>query len=334
MNSTTTRIDGKELKLSNLDKILYPSGFNKAEVIDYYRQIAPVMLPHLHDRPITLKRYPNGTRGMYFYQKRAPEHRPAWLKTAPIKTKSDVIDFCIIENAAGLVWLANLACLEIHAYLFKAQNPLVPTMMVFDLDPGAPATLNDCCAVAVSLQELLQQHGLSCLAKVSGSKGLHICVPLNYHETFTRTKLFAHAIARILEQRYPQKITSVMSKSERNGKVFIDWSQNDAAKTTCCVYSLRAVNAPMVSAPISWAEIRRVVKSSVTDSLIIQATDLLNSNKIASDEFAALESQVQYLPESSLDLNQTSSQVQGPRRTVSGQATSGNKKGRSHQVKL
>jgi bifunctional non-homologous end joining protein LigD len=299
MDRSTVTIEGRILELSNLDKALYPSGFRKADVIDYYRQMAPLLLPHLRDRPITLKRYPNGSQGPFFYQKRAPQGRPDWLRTAHIATKSDAIDFCIIEDVAGLVYLANLACLEIHVYLARAKAPSVPTMMVFDLDPGAPATVLDCCRVALLVHELLEGLGLTCLAKVSGSKGIHLCVPLNAPTTFAQTKDFAHAVARTLELQAPELVTSMMAKSGRTGKVFIDWSQNDAAKTTCCVYSLRAAANPLVSAPISWDAIRQAVKTQVATPLIMDAAQVLRGMSRRLDAFATLETKVQQLPRTS-----------------------------------
>jgi len=293
--ATIVAIDGHRLNLTHLDKVLYPSGFVKAEVIDYYRRIAPLMLPHLRDRPITLKRYPNGSQGPFFYQKRSPPHAPDWLRTAHIATKHEPIDFCLIDNIAGLVWLANLACLEIHTYLYRASAPQVPTMLVLDLDPGAPATILDCCTVALELRALLQAQGLETLIKISGSKGLHLMVPLNSPTTFEHSKHIAHALAATMERRLPDLVTSTMAKSERIGKVFIDWSQNDASKTTCCAYSLRAQAQPTVSAPVSWELIARCRQRQDAAPLVITAPELLASTH-ATDPLAELETRRQRLP--------------------------------------
>ncbi|MBA2479135.1 MAG: ATP-dependent DNA ligase [Planctomycetes bacterium] len=297
--SVEVMIAGKKLVLSNLDKVLYDeTGFTKGQVIDYYTRIAPVMLPHLAQRPITLKRYPNGSGGMFFYEKRCPVYRPSWVKTATIDVKSGTIDFCIIDSPYALAWLANLACLEIHTYLAKAGSPDVPTMVVFDLDPGAPAALLDSCRIAVRLRKLLAAQDLQCLVKASGSKGLHVYVPLNPSgrggATFADTKDFARAVAMAMEKRFPDEVTSVMAKVERPGKVFIDWSQNDRAKTTCCVYSLRAQPRPTVSAPVSWAEIERAVERADAAGLVREAPDVL-AQSAHGDDFADLERVTQRL---------------------------------------
>jgi len=294
--ATTVAIDGHRLTLTHLDKVLYPSGFVKAEVIDYYRRIAPLMLPHLHDRPITLKRYPNGSQGPFFYQKRSPPNAPSWLRTAHIATKHEPIDFCLIDDVAGLVWLANLACLEIHTYLYRATAPQVPTMLVLDLDPGAPATIIDCCTIALELRRLLAAQGLEALIKVSGSKGLHLMVPLNSPTTFEHSKHIAHALAATMERLLPDLVTSTMAKSERIGKVFIDWSQNDASKTTCCVYSLRAQAQPTVSAPVGWELITRCAQRRDPAPLVVTAADLLARKDFSSDPLAELETRRQRLP--------------------------------------
>jgi bifunctional non-homologous end joining protein LigD len=290
-------IAGHRLSLSNLDKVLYPkTGFTKAQVIDYYLRIAPALLPHLERRPITLKRYPDGVEGMFFYEKRCPAHRPAWITTKRIAVKSGTIDFCLVEDASSLVWLANIACLEIHAYLYRAESSTTPTMMVFDLDPGEPAGLLDSCGIGLHLRRLLGAQGLECLAKASGSKGLHVYVPLNRPVTFERTKSFARAVALAMEQRFPERVTSIMAKSERGGKVFIDWSQNDRAKTTCCAYSLRARERPTVSAPLRWSEIEAAVASGDAGALVFEADQVLRRVEKDGDLFASLERLKQNLP--------------------------------------
>jgi len=253
-------IQGKKLVLSNLAKVMYPAvGFTKAQVIDYYVRIAPVLLPHLKDRPLTLKRYPNGVNGMHFYEKNCPAHRPEWVKTAPIWSPGNNkwMDYCLMQDLPSLVWAANLADLELHTSLSLGKDILRPTMMVFDLDPGAPADIVQCCQVAFWLKEVFDGFKLQSFPKTSGSKGLQVYVPLNTPVTYEETKPFAHELARLLERRHPQQVVSEMKKVLRTGKVFVDWSQNDDYKTTVCVYSLRAKERPMVSTPVTWEEVKK-----------------------------------------------------------------------------
>jgi bifunctional non-homologous end joining protein LigD len=253
-------IQGKKLSLSNLDKVMYPAvGFTKAQVIDYYVHIAPALLPHLKDRPLTLKRYPNGVNGMHFYEKNCPAHRPPWLKTAPIWSPGNNrwMDYCLMQDLPSLVWAANLADLELHTSLSLAKDILRPTMMVFDLDPGAPADIVQCCQVGLWLKETFDAFKLESFAKTSGSKGLQVYVPLNTPVTYEETKPFAHELARLLERQHPEQVVSEMKKVLRTGKVFVDWSQNDDFKTTVCVYSLRAKERPMVSTPVAWDEVKK-----------------------------------------------------------------------------
>src|SRR3954468_23806314 len=252
-------IGNKRLKLTNLDKVLYPkAGFTKAQVIDYYLRIAKVLLPHLRDRPLTLKRYPNGFHQPYFYEKRCPSHRPSWVRTADVYSERNegVVPYCLVNDVATLVWAANLADLELHVPLAKAKAMDRPTQMVFDLDPGAPANLVQCCEVGLLLRGLFDSLGLETFAKTSGSKGLQIYVPLNQPKlTYDDTKPFARAVAELLEREKPALVVSNMKKSLRAGKVLVDWSQNDPHKTTVCVYSLRAKETPTVSTPVTWDEV-------------------------------------------------------------------------------
>jgi bifunctional non-homologous end joining protein LigD len=259
---TVVEIGGHQLKLSNLDKVLYPAtGFTKGEVIDYYARIAHVAVPHYDGRPMTLKRYPNGVDDKFFFEKNSPKHRPEWVTTAPVYSShaSRTIDFTIIDSAATLVWTANLAALELHPSLSCANDLSSPTMVVFDLDPGAPATIKECCEVGCHLHELFDHLDLQAFPKTSGSKGLQIYVPLNtpasYEDGGTGTKHFALAVAQLLEKKLPNLVVSNMSKDLRVGKIFVDWSQNDEHKTTSAVYSLRAREHPTVSTPISWGEV-------------------------------------------------------------------------------
>jgi bifunctional non-homologous end joining protein LigD len=257
---TPVTVDNRRLELSNLDKVMYPeSGFTKGQVIDYYNRIAPVMLPHLRDRPITLKRYPDGVDGHFFFQKNCPGHRPKWVKIVNVQRLSrsggDPIEFCVLNDAPALVWTANLASIELHTYLSRRQNVERPTMMVFDLDPGEGRTMIDCLEVGRRLRDALAHFGLSSLPKTSGGKGLHLAVPLNTSASFDDTKSFSRAIAQVLERDDPKLITTNMRKDLRVGRVLVDWSQNDRHKTTVCVYSLRARVRPTVSTPVTWDEV-------------------------------------------------------------------------------
>jgi bifunctional non-homologous end joining protein LigD len=299
--SVEVEVGGRQLKLSNFDKVLYPeAGFTKGQVIDYYTRIAPALLPHLHQRALTLKRYPNGVDGQFFYEKNCPKHRPPWVETLPVysaRNKADV-NYCLIDELAGLVWVANLASLELHTSLSHARDILRPSMLVFDLDPGPPATVVECGRVGLWLREVLDDLGLQAFPKTSGSKGLQIYVPLNTPVTYNETKPFAHALAKLLEQRHPKDVLSVMTKELRSGKVFIDWSQNDDSKTTVCVYSLRARPRPTVSTPVTWDEVQAVVDSGNPDDLVFEADDVLTRVEAKGDLFGALCELEQSLPAS------------------------------------
>jgi bifunctional non-homologous end joining protein LigD len=292
-------VDGRRLSLSNLDKVLYPrAGFTKGELIDYYAQIAPVLLPHLHGRPLTLKRYPNGVDQGHFYEKQCPRHRPDWVETATIwsRHKRGTIDYCLANDAATLVWLANLADIELHTSLSLAERIESPTMMVFDLDPGPPADIVACCQVGLWLKELFDGVGLQAFAKTSGSKGLQVYVPLDAEATYAATKTFSRAVAEVMERSYPDLVVSRMTKSLRPGKVLIDWSQNDEHKTTACVYSLRARERPTVSTPVDWDEVARVHETGDPTLVRFEADALLARVAERGDLFAAVLSTVQRLP--------------------------------------
>jgi bifunctional non-homologous end joining protein LigD len=250
-------VGGRRVGLSNLDKVLYPEvGFTKGQVIDYYTRIAPVLLPHLTGRALTMKRFPNGVEGEFFYEKQRPSFTPEWVHTAPVQTGERLIDFILADDLATLVWLGNLADLEMHPSLACARKPSRPTVMAFDLDPGPPATIEECRQVAVLLRDTFAQLGLECFPKTSGSKGMQLYVPLNTPDvTYDDTKPFAHAIAQILERAHGELIVSSQKKALREGKVLIDWSQNDRHKTTVSVYSLRAKARPTVSTPLTWGEV-------------------------------------------------------------------------------
>jgi len=287
-------VQGHRLSLSNLDKVLYPAvGFTKGQVIDYYTRIAPAVLPHLRDRPLTLKRYPNGVEGGHFYEKQAPSHRPEWVRAEPIELRSKTIHFVVCDDLPTLVWLANLADLELHPSLSLVEDINRPTVMAFDLDPGPGTGLPECCEVAFLLRDALDQLGLECFAKTSGSKGIQVYVPLNNEEVDYDhgTKRLSHALARHLEAQHPQLIVSQQKKELRRGKVLIDWSQNDEHKTTVGVYSLRARERPTVSTPLAWEELEQ------PEALVFEAADVLERVEREGDLFAPVAELRQELPE-------------------------------------
>jgi bifunctional non-homologous end joining protein LigD len=293
-------VEGRSLKLSNLDKVLYPAvGFTKGQVIDYYTRVAPALLPHLRQRALTLKRYPNGVDSQFFYEKNCPKHRPSWVGTVGMwsgRNQADV-NYCLIDDLPSLVWVANLASLELHTSLACAADVERPTAAVFDLDPGPPATVVECAGVALRLRDVLDGMGLAAVPKTSGSKGLQVYVPLNTPVTYDATKSFAHALARLLESRHPDLVVSQMSKDLRGGKVFIDWSQNDRHKTTVCVYSLRARPRPTASTPVGWDEVEGVAGSGDPDDLAFEAGEVLRRVERHGDLFAPVAELRQRLPE-------------------------------------
>jgi bifunctional non-homologous end joining protein LigD len=254
-------VEGRCVTVSNLDKVLYPdNGFTKAQVIDYYIRVAQYLLPHFHDRPVTLKRFPDGVRGDAFYEKDAPGFAPDWITTFPVPRKNGGTDiqYILINDLSTLVWCANAASLELHPFLHCAPNISRPTAIVFDLDPGEGMHLKECADVAFLVRQFLSDRGLKSFPKVSGSKGLQIYVPLNSGATYDVTRPFARALADSLAKQHPKLIVAEMAKILRPGKVFIDWSQNSDYKTTAGVYSLRAkVGRPFVSLPVTWEELGR-----------------------------------------------------------------------------
>jgi bifunctional non-homologous end joining protein LigD len=288
---STIEVQGKQLKLSNLEKVLYPAtGFTKQQVIDYYVRIAPAMLPHLAGRALTRKRYPNGVDEEYFYEKNAPQHRPDWVKTAPIWSEGNhrTVHYILANDLPTLVWLANLAAIELHPSLALAKDITCPTMMVFDLDPGPPANIVQCCQVATWLREIFDHFGLRSFPKTSGSKGLQIYVPLNTPTKYELTKTFARALAQLLEQQHPKMVVSDMKKSLRTGRVFVDWSQNDEHKTTVAVYSLRARERPTVSTPVTWEEVEKTLKKKDASLLVFEAKQTVSRVEKMGDLFAPL----------------------------------------------
>jgi bifunctional non-homologous end joining protein LigD len=288
-------VDGRTLRLSNLDKVLYPeTGTTKAEVIDYYARIAPVMVPHLEDRGVTLRRFPDGVEGGSFFEKRCPSHRPEWLPTVvgPGDRRGG-IDYCCLDSTAALVWAANMAALEIHAPMARGVDIEAPTMCVFDLDPGAPAAMPECAEVALDIRKVLDGFGLVGLPKTSGNKGLQVYVPLNAPHSHEQCSSFAQAVAQLLERAHPQGITTVMNKAQRTGKVFVDWSQNSRHKTTVAVYSLRARAEPTVSTPVTWDEVE---DSAGGELLSFEAVDVLDRVEVTGDLFADTLTVEQHLP--------------------------------------
>ncbi len=292
-------VEGKNLSVSNLNKVLYPKvGFTKGQVIDYYIRIAPVLLPHLRDRPLTMKRYPNGVDAEFFYEKNCPVHRPKWVKTAKVWSEGNnrMMDYCLAQDLPTLVWAANLADLELHTSLARKKDVARPTMMVFDLDPGAPADIVQCCQVGLWLRDLLAKMKLTSFAKTSGSKGLQIYVPLNTPVTFDQTKDLSRALAQLLEREHGNLVTSNMSKAVRKGKIFVDWSQNDEHKTTICVYSLRAKEEPTVSTPVSWDEVTNCLKKKKAELLKFRCEKTLSRVEKMGDLFEPVEKLKQKLP--------------------------------------
>ena len=292
-------VEGRTLALSNLDKVLWPkANFTKGQMINYYIQIAPVLLPHLKDRPLTMKRYPDGVEGEYFYEKNCPSHRPAWVKTAKVWSEGNEreMQYCLAQDLPTLVWAANLADIELHSSLSRKKNIARPTMMVFDLDPGAPADIVQCCQVGVWLREILEAMQLKSWAKTSGSKGLQVYVPLNTAATYDQTKEVSHAIAEYLECEHPKLVVSKMAKALRTGKVFVDWSQNDEHKTTISVYSLRAKDAPTASTPVTWEEVAETVKKRSGKKLGFHCEQTLARVEKMGDLFAPVATLKQKLP--------------------------------------
>jgi len=307
--SQQVEVDGRELKLTNLDKVLYPeAGFTKGEVVDYYAKVAPAIVPHLQGRALTMRRFPEGVddADAAFFEKRCPKHRPEWVKTAAVEAgpHAGMIDFCVCEDRATLVWMAQLAALELHPSLSLAKAPDRPTVLAFDLDPGPPAEILACCRVALRLRELFAHFGLECFPKTSGSKGLQVYAPLNNDGVTYEgddggggTKPLARAIAQLLEKQTPDQVVSKMKKVEREGKVFVDWSQNHRRKTTIAVYSLRARERPTASTPIGWDEVERAVAKDDAGSLVFEAKDVLKRIERHGDLFAPVLELRQALPE-------------------------------------
>jgi len=291
----TVEVGERTLKLTNLEKVLYPqTGFTKANVIDYYVRIAPVFLNHIGDRGITMRRFPDGVDGESFFNKRAPHWRPDWLDAVRGPGESDgPLDYCQLGELAAVAWAANLAALEIHSPMARSDDIESPTMLVYDLDPGEGTGMTECCQIAESLAEVLDAVDLHAWAKTSGSKGLQLYVPLNTPHTHDHVGAFARATGQLLERQRTDEITTTMGASNRIGKVLIDWSQNSRHKTTIAPYSLRAKPTPTVSTPITWDE---VAAGAAGEPLSFEAHDVLARVDELGDLFAPTVTLEQVLP--------------------------------------
>lgn len=298
---TTSVVDiqGRQLQLSNLEKVLYPeAGFTKGQLIDYYVRIAPVLLPHLKGRPLTMKRYPNGVNGQFFYEKNCPKHRPEWVQTTAVWSDGNDrwMDYCMMQDLPSLVWAANLADIELHTSLSMGKKIEQPTFIVFDLDPGPPATIVKCCQVGLWVKTIFEKLGLESFAKTSGSKGLQIYVPLNTAVTYEQTKPFAKGLAMLLERAYPGDVVSDMKKALRTNKILVDWSQNDQHKTTINVYSVRAKERPTVSTPVSWDEVAECYRKEDPELLVFTTDQTLARVEKNGDLWEPLLKRKQKLP--------------------------------------
>ena len=298
MADQVVEVDGHPLKVSNLDKVLYPEvGFTKGEVIDYYVRVAPTMLPHVGDRGLTLRRYPNGVEETSFFEKRCASHRPDWVGTFDGPgDRNGTIGYCALDSVAALAWSANMAALELHAPMARGVDIESPTMCVFDLDPGPKTGMTECAEVALDIRAVLDRlAGLECVPKTSGSKGLQLYVPLNTPHTHDHCSEFALAVAQVLEKHHADRVTSTMAKAARPGKIFIDWSQNSRHKTTVAVYSLRARAHPTVSTPVTWDEVAAAADGA---ALSFEAPEVLERITVHGDLFASTLTITQTLPKS------------------------------------
>jgi bifunctional non-homologous end joining protein LigD len=295
---TQLDVNGVSVSVSNLNKVFYPkTGFTKGQVIDYYVHVSRYLLPHLYNRPITLKRYPNGVEGLFFYEKQCPPSRPKWMKTTRVaKSDGGEVNYCVFNDLPALVWAANLADLELHTFLHKASALQRPTALAFDLDPGPPADILTCCQVALHLKGVFDSLKLKSFPKTSGSKGMQVYVPLNTPVTYEKTKAFAHQLAELMEAQFPNLVVSRMEKVLRKGKVFMDWSQNDDKKTTINVYSLRAKEHPTVSTPVTWQEIEASLRKKNAKALVFEAPGVLKRIDKLGDLFAPVLELKQKLP--------------------------------------
>ncbi len=299
MSRKIVGISGRRLSLSNLEKDLYPSyGFTKAHVLEYYRRISKQILPHLKDRALTLKRYPDGVDKAFFFEKRCPSHHPEWVKTAelPLDDRKKMT-VCLVNDLETLIWVENLASIELHLPLARAGSPETPDSMVFDLDPGDGAGVLDCARVALILRDLLLELRLAGYVKTSGRKGLHVYVPLNRKgTTFEETRKFTKAVADIMQKNYPDLVTVKMAKGYRKKRVFINWSQNDSSKTMAGVYSLRAGEKPVVSFPLAWNELETLTGKGDPGKFQILHSEAVDRAEKQGDLFRDVLTKKQKLP--------------------------------------
>jgi bifunctional non-homologous end joining protein LigD len=295
------RVEDRTLRLTNLDKVYWPeAGFTKGQMIDYYTRIAPVLLPHLRDRPLTLKRYPDGVDGQMFYEKNCPKHRPPWVATAKVWSEGNDRDmyYCMVQDLPSLIWVAQLGTIELHTSLSLYRKLPQPRMLVFDLDPGPPATIVECCRVALWIRDWFAERKLRSFAKNSGSKGLQLYLPLNTPVDYAQTKNISKGLAQKFERERPEHVVHMQRKTLREGKVLIDWSQNDEYKTTVNVYSLRARARPTVSTPVTWDEVERCLETGDPNVLVFEAADVLERVEQLGDLFEPVLKLRQRLPES------------------------------------
>lgn len=302
--TVTLEVDGHEVRLTNLDRVLWPdAGFTKGQMLDYYARVGPWIVPHLRGRPLTMRRFPEGVYGHTWYQT-ACRGAPAWLRRNPVPSvmiEGKVIDYCVVDDVASLLWVANLGTIEFHPLLSCGDDVQTPSFVVFDLDPGAPAGLRECCEVALLVREMLDDLGLRAHTKVSGGRGLQLYVPLRRGHTYSQTKAFARTIARVLREERPSLVVDRMDKRLRPGKVLIDWSQNDPTKSTIVVYSLRAQARPRVSTPITWEQVARAAADPAEAAQCrFGPADVLELLEIAGDGFAGTLEGTQILPGSDL----------------------------------
>jgi bifunctional non-homologous end joining protein LigD len=299
--SVDVNVDNHVLRLTNLDKVYWPEdGFTKGQMIDYYTRVAPALLPHLQDRPLTLKRYPDGVDGQMFYEKNCPKHRPPWVEVATVWSDGNdrEMDYCVIQDLASLVWVAQLGTIELHTSLSLRTKLDEPRAMVFDLDPGPPTTIVECCQVAIWLRDWCEAHELEAFAKTSGNKGLQLYVPLNTTTSYDETKKISRDLARKLEQEHPRQVVHLQRKTLREGRVLIDWSQNDEHKTTVNVYSLRARARPTVSTPVGWDEVESCLEVGDPSVLVFDSDAVLDRVERLGDLFEPVLKLKQKLPES------------------------------------
>jgi bifunctional non-homologous end joining protein LigD len=290
-------VEGRLLRLSSLDKVMWPAaGFTKGDTIDYYTRVAPVLLPHIAGRALTLGRFPTGVEGAGFAQTEC-RGRPDWLPTLPLRLRTgEVRNYCVVNDLPSLVWVANQGAIELHPFLARGEEPDQPTHVAFDLDPGPAADVVDCCRVAVWLREALEAIGLVCHPKTSGSTGLHVYVPLADGHGYGQTKQFARSVASALASAHPDHVTVKTTRSLRGKRVLVDWAQNDRARSMVAPYSLRATPWPTVSAPVAWQEIEDTLRLGKPERLTLQAADVLDRVQRLGDPFRPLVEVSQRLP--------------------------------------